>query len=91
MFFLLSIDLGMYLNLNLHNSGVRIYAVLETELRRNRVGIVHKNWVGVGIGTKMTGVGIEKVCWNRPRTGLGTSTAMHNRGFYCMIYKLCKI
>ena len=58
MFFLLSIDLGMYLNLNLHNSGVRIYAVLETESRRHRVGIVHKNWVGVGIGTK-------KVCWNR--------------------------
>ena len=26
------------------------------------VGIVHKNCVGVGIVTKMTGVG--KVCWN---------------------------
>ena len=31
------------------------------------VGIVHKNCVGVGIVTKMTGVGIGKVCWNRNR------------------------
>ena len=29
------------------------------------VGIIHKNCVGVGIVTKMTGVGIGKVCWNR--------------------------
>ena len=29
-------------------------------------GIVHKNSVArVGIVTKMTGVGIEKVCWDR--------------------------
>ena len=34
------------------------------------VGIVDKNSVGVGIEivTKMTGVGIEKVCWNRNRS-----------------------
>ena len=29
------------------------------------VGIVHKNFVGVVIVTKMTGLGIRKVCWNR--------------------------
>ena len=27
------------------------------------IGVVHKNYVGVGIVTKMTGVG--KVCWKR--------------------------
>ena len=46
---------------------------IESESSRNRVGIVHKNCVGGGVGivTKMNGIGvgigIEKVCWNGNR------------------------
>ena len=62
------IHLGWYLNQNLYNSGVTIRIIIRSA--GVGIGIVHKNSVGVGIGiiTKMTGVGIEKVCWNRNRS-----------------------
>ena len=63
------IHLGWYLNQNLYNSGVTIRIIIRSAGVGIGVGIVHKNSVVVGIGvgivTKMTGVGIEKVCWNR--------------------------
>ena len=56
---LFELRLHYSINQNLYNSGVRM------NISSAGVGIIHKNCVGVGIVTKMTEVGIGKVCWNR--------------------------